>query len=107
MTKDYYKILQLPPHATITEIKKAYRKLAMNYHPDKNPDDPFAVAYFNDVTEAYEILTNPSKKESYLQERWYNQSIGKKRTGETITPVSILKLAIELEKYVRPLMFIA
>ena len=45
-------------------------------------------------------MTNPVKKENYLQQRWYNQSIGKRRTAKTITPVSILKIVLELEQYV-------
>jgi molecular chaperone DnaJ len=100
MVKDYYKILQIPPHATLSEIKQAYRRLAMKYHPDKNSGDMFATKQFNEVKEAYEVLTNPVKKDVYLQERWYNQSMGKKRTTEAVTPVSILKLSLELEKYV-------
>ena len=100
MIKDYYKILEVPPHATIPEIKQAYRRLAMIYHPDKNGNDLYAQAQFTEIKEAYEVLTNPAKKEFYLQERWYNQSIGKKRTAVAVTPVSILKLALELEKYV-------
>lgn len=100
--KDYYGILQLEPSATITEIKKAYRKLALQYHPDKN-SDAYAAAQFSDIKEAYEVLTNPSKKEYYLQQRWYDQSIGKRSRQQVITPVSILKQALELEKYVSTL----
>src|SRR5438045_1154573 len=103
MLKDYYKILQLSAQAALPEIKQAYRRLAMIYHPDKNKNDPYAEAQFNEIKEAYEVLTNPVKKETYLQERWYNQSIGKKRTAGAITPVSILILSLELEKYVSKL----
>jgi len=103
MLKDYYKILQLPPQAALPEIKQAYRRLAMIYHPDKNKNDPYAEAQFNEIKEAYEVLINPVKKETYLQERWYNQSLGKKRTAGPITPVSILILSLELEKYVSKL----
>jgi molecular chaperone DnaJ len=102
MLKDYYQILQIQPHSTLAEIKQAFRRLAMIYHPDKNPNDKYAEVQFNEIKEAYEILTNPLKKERYLQERWY-QSLGKKRTAETITPVSILKLSLELEQYVSKL----
>ena len=101
--KDYYNILQIPPQATMPEIKQAYRRLAMRYHPDKNNNDPYADAQFSEIQEAYEVLTNPVKKETYLQERWYNQNIGKRRNREAITPVSILKLSLELEKYVSKL----
>jgi len=100
MLKDYYQILQIQPHSTLAEIKQAFRRLALVYHPDKNPNDKYAEVKFNEIKEAYEILTTPIKKENYLQQRWYNQSIGKKRTAETITPVSILKLVLELEQYV-------
>ena len=100
MLKDYYQILQIQPHSTLAEIKQAFRRLALIYHPDKNPNNKYAEAQFNEIKEAYEVLTNPVKKENYLQQRWYNQSIGKRRTTETVTPVSILKLVLELEQYV-------
>jgi DnaJ domain len=98
--KDYYRILELEPSATLVEIKKAYRKLALQYHPDKNNNDPYATAQFSEIKEAYEVLTNPSKKEYYLQQRWYDQSIGKRKTQDSITPVTILLQALELERYV-------
>jgi DnaJ-domain-containing protein 1 len=101
--KDYYNILHLEPSATLPEIKKAYRKLALQYHPDKNHNDPYAAAQFYEIKEAYEVLTNPSKKEYYLQQRWYDQSIGKRKKQDIITPVTILKQALELEKYVSTL----
>ena len=100
MLKDYYQILQIQPHSTLAEIKQAFRRLALIYHPDKNPNDKYAEIQFNEIKEAYEVLTNPVKKENYLQQRWYNQSIGKRRTAKTITPVSILKIVLELEQYV-------
>jgi hypothetical protein len=100
MLKDYYQILRIQPHSTLAEIKQAFRRLALVYHPDKNPNDKYAEAQFNEIKEAYEVLTNPVKKENYLQQRWYNQSIGKRRTAKTITPVSILKIVLELEQYV-------
>jgi len=98
--KDHYKILELESSATTTEIKQAYRRLALLHHPDKNNNDPYSAALFAEIKEAYEVLTNPSKKEQYLQQRWYNQSIGKKKTETVITPVSVLKEALELERYV-------
>jgi len=101
--KDYYSILDIESSATQTEIKQAFRKLAHQYHPDKNQHDPLATAQFAEVKEAYEVLTNPAKKEYYLQQRWYNQSIGKRKTHGVVTPVTILKQALELEKYVSKL----
>lgn len=63
--KDYYKILGLNKNATEDEIKKAYRKLAKKWHPDKNRDNPKAEEKFKEIQEAYEILSDPKKKETY------------------------------------------
>lgn len=65
MSKDYYSILGVNKNASEAEIKKAYRKMAMQYHPDKNPNNKEAEAKFKDAAEAYEILSNPDKKKHY------------------------------------------
>lgn len=101
--KDYFALLEVAPSASPAEIKKAYRKLAHQYHPDKHNNDPYASAKFAEIKEAYEVLTDPSKKEYYLQQRWYNQAMGRKKTKDTITPVNLLKQALELERYVSSL----
>lgn len=101
--KDYYAILEIETSATLPEIKKNYRRLAQQYHPDKAHNDPYASAQFTEIKEAYEVLTNPAKKEYYLQQRWYDQSIGKRKKQDVITPVTVLKQALELEKYVSAL----
>lgn len=62
---DYYKILGVEKNATKDEIKKAYRKLAVKYHPDKNPNDKEAEAKFKEVAEAYEVLSDDTKKSNY------------------------------------------
>ncbi len=65
--QDYYKLLELPRSATEAEIKKAYRRLAMKHHPDRNPDDPEAEHKFKEAKEAYEVLTDPKKRAVYDQ----------------------------------------
>ncbi|KND87956.1 DnaJ subfamily C member 7 [Tolypocladium ophioglossoides CBS 100239] len=65
LRKDYYKIMGLEKDAGPDEIKKAYRKMAVKLHPDKNPGDPEAEAKFKDMQEAYETLSDPQKKAAY------------------------------------------
>ncbi len=67
MKKDYYEILGVGKNATSTEIKKAYRKKAVQNHPDKNPGDKAAEERFKEAAEAYEILSNTDKKACYDQ----------------------------------------
>jgi curved DNA-binding protein len=63
--KDYYKILGVDKKASQEEIKKAYRKLAVKYHPDKNPGDKIAEEKFKEITEANEVLSDPEKRKKY------------------------------------------
>ena len=98
--KDYYSILGIKPSATADEVKKAFRHLAHQYHPDKKNNNPYALAQFAEIKEAYEILINPVKKEHYLQQRWYAQSTGKKIKHQTVTPVNVLKQVLALDRYV-------
>jgi molecular chaperone DnaJ len=65
MSKDYYKILQVKETASDDEIKKAYKKLAMQYHPDRNPNDKSAEDKFKDINEAYEVLGDSKKRHNY------------------------------------------
>lgn len=65
--KDYYKILGVDRNASDEEIKKTYRKLALKYHPDKNPDNPEAEARFKEINEAYEVLGDTKKRAKYDQ----------------------------------------
>lgn len=67
MAKDYYAILGVGRGADEKEIKQAYRKLARKYHPDVNPNDPAAEGKFKEVSEAYEVLSDPEKKKMYDQ----------------------------------------
>ena len=65
--RDYYDILGVDRSAQGDELKKAYRKLAMKYHPDRNPDDASASEKFKEATEAYEVLSDSSKRSAYDQ----------------------------------------
>lgn len=65
--KDYYKTLGVDRNAEEKEIKKAYRKLARQYHPDVNPGDKAAEEHFKDINEAYEVLSDPEKRRKYDQ----------------------------------------
>ena len=65
--KDYYSVLGVARSATADEIKKAFRKLAMKYHPDKNPGDKKAEEKFKEANEAYDVLSDPKKKQMYDQ----------------------------------------
>src|SRR5574343_451994 len=65
--RDYYDILGVSRNADADEIKKAYRKLAIKYHPDKNPGDKSAEDKFKEAAEAYEVLSTPEKKQRYDQ----------------------------------------
>ena len=65
--RDYYKVLELARNATEAEIKKAYRRLAMKFHPDRNPHDTEAEEKFKEAKEAYEVLTDAQKRAAYDQ----------------------------------------
>ena len=67
MKEDYYKILGISKDSSQSEIKKAYRKKAIQFHPDKNPDDKNAEVEFKKAAEAYEVLSNQEKKSRYDQ----------------------------------------
>ncbi|HID97331.1 MAG TPA: molecular chaperone DnaJ [Thermodesulfobacteriaceae bacterium] len=65
MKKDYYEVLGVSSQASSAEIKKAYRKLALKYHPDRNPGDKEAEEMFKEAAEAYDVLRDPQKRQAY------------------------------------------
>jgi len=79
--RDCYEVLGLARDASDTQIKKAYRKLAMKYHPDKNPGDKAAEGKFKEATESYEILSNPDLHQRYDQFGWQAFERGGGRGG--------------------------
>ena len=63
--RDYYEVLGVERSATDEEVKRAYRKLAVKFHPDKNPDDPHAEEKFKELGEAYDVLIDSNKRAAY------------------------------------------
>jgi curved DNA-binding protein len=104
--KDYYKILGVERKASADDIRKAYRKLAMQFHPDKNPGDKKAEEKFKDINEAYQVLSDETKRARYDQlgsaysdfrtqggrpgdfrwDDWFQQNAQKKGYGNTADP---------------------
>ncbi len=82
--RDYYEILGVPRSASIDEIKKAYRKLAMQYHPDRNPNSKAAEEKFKEINEAYEVLSNEEKRARY--DRFGHAGVGTSAASEGVNP---------------------
>jgi DnaJ-class molecular chaperone len=74
--KDYYRILGVSEHADEKSIRQAFRKLARQYHPDVNPGDKLAEERFKEINEAYEVLSDPAKRQKYDEMRRYRQQYG-------------------------------
>jgi molecular chaperone DnaJ len=79
--KDYYEVLEIGKDASEDVIKKAYRKLALKHHPDKNPDDKSAEDRFKEIAEAYETLSDPQKKSKYDKYGHGNSGAGRHSSG--------------------------
>jgi hypothetical protein len=93
--KDYYQILDVHPTCTMLEIKKAYRKLALQYHPDTNNNNPFFVEKFKEIKIAYEILSNAESRKKYHSSVYFENYI------KEVTNINdiLLKVA-QLKNYV-------
>lgn len=100
--KDYYTILELSPQATISEVKKNFRRLALRYHPDTNHSNLYAEAWYREIQEAYETLTDTELRDAYLQKRWLLKSQGKPFAKTMpLTPLFILKQTTGLLEQVK------
>src|SRR5580700_7268554 len=98
--KDYYKLLEISPTATQTELKRSYRRLAHLHHPDKNAENPSAEAYFRELNEAYIVLSDAVRRERYNYERWSLRKTGKKFTTPVFSPQGVLAECMALKEYI-------
>jgi curved DNA-binding protein CbpA len=97
--KDYYTLLKIEPNADLSTIKKAYRKLAMQYHPDKTGNNEYTESYFREIQEAYLTLSDTRKREEYLYNRWLEKSMGHS-LDTALTPIQIIQLFLKTEQYI-------
>jgi hypothetical protein len=95
-SKDYYNILQILPTASSEEIKKAYRKLALQYHPDTTNDTDVTSNTFLDIQEAYKVLSDTKKRQAYHYKRFYKTY----QQQANITPNMVLQQSINLAAFV-------
>ena len=96
-SKDYYRILNIPSSASTEEIKKAFRRLAQQYHPDKNSGDRFATEKFSEIHEAYRILSDNRKRAEYNYIR-YTENPKRPASQPAHSPEDLLQLTGKLVK---------
>lgn len=99
MSATYYQILEIPADADQLTIKKSFRRLAMQYHPDKNSGNSFSQAHYLLIQEAYQTLMDPEQRKAYDTELWLSQ----KRSfyqGTTVSPALMIKRLQQLSEAV-------
>jgi len=96
--RDHYKTLEVHPQATLQEIKKAYRRLAHRYHPDKNAANAWAGRHFHEIREAYEVLSHPKRRAAYDEERWL-AGYARNKKPEAVTPAWIYNECLRLASH--------
>ena len=97
--KDYYKILEVSHKATLPEIKKSYRRLALRYHPDKNQGKKMYEAKFKEILEAYKVLSDDKKRLDYNHTRFASQNTHTKKPAPPPTTVNeVLLKSKEIKK---------
>src|SRR3990170_1293466 len=87
---DYYQVLGVPKDAPARDVKKAYRKLAQRYHPDKSPDDPVAEARFKEINEAYDVVGDEETRKEYDHARDMGYFVGGPGGGQQYVRVEDL-----------------
>lgn len=97
VSTEYYDLLGIPTTATQDDIKKAYRKKAIRYHPDKNPNDPTAEERFKKISEAYQILSDPKLRKHYNE---YGEENGVKPDGGFVDPEEFFRQSFGGDRFV-------
>ena len=103
LLKDYYKILEIPPSASLADIKKSFRRLALLYHPDRNFGSNLHEAKFKEIKEAYEILSDARQRQNYNSSRRQQSQTKEKNTYRQPNAQIILNQAIEFRKKISAL----
>lgn len=93
--KDYYYFLGVNKEASLEDIKKAYRKLSLKYHPDKNENDDFFSRRFQEIHEAYEVLANPESRKSYDANTNFSVQSGRSHLPPVIKSFSATKIRVQ------------
>jgi len=101
--KDHYKTLELSSQASAKEIKDAYRRMARLYHPDKNQGTSGATAWFQEIQEAYAVLSDPYRRSTYDKELRHAGQYQWQKKGQVFSTEQLLKQVSDLAKYINTL----